>query len=98
MCVVLQNRLSHPLMKNLLPILHNHLHDVSERVRLALLDLLLVVKGMRTIKVRLYVCSVYRYLHAGTGNHLYTKGEEREKSFNSHLCFSLGQSVLWNIC
>lgn len=75
-------------MKNLLPILHNHLHDVSERVRLALLDLLLVVKGMRTIKVRLYVCSVYRYVHAGTGNHLYTKGE-REKEVLTLICVSV---------
>ena len=47
----MQNRLSHPVMKDLLPLLRNHLHDVSERVRLALLDLLVVVKGMRAIKV-----------------------------------------------
>lgn len=51
MAVVLENPLSHPVMVNLLPLLHFHLHDVSEKVRLAMLDLLLVVKELRTIKV-----------------------------------------------
>ena len=50
LCVVLENRLSHPLMRELLPALHNHLHDTSEKVRIAFLDLLLLVKGMRMVK------------------------------------------------
>ena len=57
--MVMQNRLSHPVMKELLPLLRNHLHDASERVRLALLDLLMVVKGMRAIKVREIIDNTY---------------------------------------
>jgi condensin-2 complex subunit G2 len=48
---VLDNRLCHPLLKSLLPSLKNLLHDTSEQVRIAFLDLLLKVKGMRSIKV-----------------------------------------------
>ena len=48
---VLDNRLCHPLLKSLLPNLKNLLHDNSEQVRIAFLDLLLKVKGMRSIKV-----------------------------------------------
>ncbi|XP_028391007.1 condensin-2 complex subunit G2-like [Dendronephthya gigantea] len=47
---VLDNRLCHPLLKSLLPSLKNLLHDNSESVRIAFLDLLLKVKGMRSIK------------------------------------------------
>ena len=57
--MLLDQRLSHPVLKELLPILGNHLHDTAERVRLALLDLLIVVKGMRSIKVHMYYCHVY---------------------------------------
>ena len=49
--MLLEQRLSHPILKELLPVLASHLHDTAERVRLALLDLLLMVKGMRFIKV-----------------------------------------------
>ncbi|CAB3996367.1 Condensin-2 complex subunit G2, partial [Paramuricea clavata] len=47
---VLDNRLCHPLLKSLLPSLKNLLHDNSEKVRIAFLDILLKVKGMRSIK------------------------------------------------
>ncbi|XP_064397126.1 condensin-2 complex subunit G2-like isoform X2 [Halichondria panicea] len=50
MCLILENRLSHPLMVDLLPLLQSMLHDSSEKVRIAFLDLLLLVKGMRMIK------------------------------------------------
>ncbi len=49
--MLLEQRLSHPVLKQLLPVIGNHLHDTAERVRLALVDLLVVVKGMRFIKV-----------------------------------------------
>ena len=49
--MLLEQRLSHPVLKLLLPVIGNHLHDTAERVRLALMDLLEVVKGMRFIKV-----------------------------------------------
>ena len=51
LCVVLENRLTHPILKELLPLLANHIHDSSEKVRIALLDLLILVKGMKAIKV-----------------------------------------------
>ncbi|XP_046846432.1 condensin-2 complex subunit G2-like isoform X2 [Xenia sp. Carnegie-2017] len=47
---VLDNRLCHPLIKTFLPGLKNLLHDNSEQVRVAFLDFLLKVKGMRSIK------------------------------------------------
>ncbi|XP_022081754.1 condensin-2 complex subunit G2-like isoform X2 [Acanthaster planci] len=47
---LLDNHLSHPLLKNLLPILKDFIHDTSEKVRVAFVDLLLKVKGLRTIK------------------------------------------------
>ena len=48
---LLDNHLSHPLMKTLLPTLGNFLHDDSEKVRVTFIDLLLKVKGIRAIKV-----------------------------------------------
>ena len=42
--------MSHHLMKRILPLIHLRIHDTSEKVRLAFLDLLLVVKGLGTIK------------------------------------------------
>ena len=50
LCLILENRLSHPLMGDLLPLLQPLLHDSSEKVRIAFLELLLLVKGMRMIK------------------------------------------------
>ena len=53
------------MLKELLPLLGSHIHDTSERVRIALLELLILVKNMRAIKVRTYVsmcmCHVYVY-------------------------------------
>lgn len=50
LCIILENRLSHPVLRELLPLLQNHLHDTSEKVRIAFLELLLLVKGMRMVK------------------------------------------------
>ncbi|XP_038078115.1 condensin-2 complex subunit G2-like isoform X2 [Patiria miniata] len=47
---LLDNHLSHPLLKNFLPILKDFIHDSSEKVRVAFVDLLLKIKGLRTIK------------------------------------------------
>ncbi|XP_052803388.1 condensin-2 complex subunit G2-like [Mya arenaria] len=48
--VLLENPLCHPFLKPLLPEIHNHFHDVSESVRIAMLNLLCSVKSLRTIK------------------------------------------------
>lgn len=48
----MDNVLSVPVMKELLPLLHHCIHDTSEKVRIAFCELLLVVKGMKSIKVR----------------------------------------------
>lgn len=50
MCVIMDNVLSVPVMKELLPLLHHCIHDTSEKVRIAFCELLLVVKGMKSIK------------------------------------------------
>ena len=61
LCIVMENRLSHPLMRELLPLLRTHLHDGSEKVRIAFLDLLLLVKGMRTVKFW-HICPIEHLL------------------------------------
>ncbi|KAM4543917.1 condensin-2 complex subunit G2 [Fundulus diaphanus] len=48
--IVLDNPLSHPLLEKLLPTLKYSLHDTSERVRTAFLDLLIKVKAVRAAK------------------------------------------------
>ena len=48
---LLENKLSHPLLKAVLPELRNLLHDASERVRISVVDMLLTLKGIRGIKV-----------------------------------------------
>ena len=55
---IVDNHLSHPMLKVLLPELRNLLHDTSEVVRVAFLDLLLKIKGIRSIKVS--VCLKHR--------------------------------------
>ena len=50
--MLLENRLSHPLLKTLLPLLKNHIHDTTARVRVVLVDLLKVVKHQPFMKVR----------------------------------------------
>ncbi|XP_027038917.1 condensin-2 complex subunit G2-like [Pocillopora damicornis] len=47
---LLDNRLSHPLLKPLLSNLQDLVHDQTERVRVVFLDVLLLVKGLKAIK------------------------------------------------
>ncbi|KAK2859568.1 hypothetical protein Q5P01_004188 [Channa striata] len=47
---VLDNSLSHPLLEKLLPTLKYSLHDNSEKVRTAFLDMLIKVKAVRAAK------------------------------------------------
>ncbi|XP_069015631.1 condensin-2 complex subunit G2 [Embiotoca jacksoni] len=48
--IVLDNPLSHPLLEKLLPTLKYSLHDNSEKVRTAFLDVLIKVKAVRAAK------------------------------------------------
>ncbi|XP_070709148.1 condensin-2 complex subunit G2 [Pempheris klunzingeri] len=48
--IVLDNSLSHPLLEKLLPNLKYSLHDNSEKVRTAFLDMLIKVKAVRAAK------------------------------------------------
>ena len=48
---LLDNRLSHPLLKTLLGNLQDLVHDSAEKVRVAFLDVLVLVKGLKAIKV-----------------------------------------------
>ncbi|KAL5010913.1 hypothetical protein ScPMuIL_013218 [Solemya velum] len=50
MAVLLDNHLCHLLLKPILPELKNFIHDTSEKVRIAMADLLLRVERLRTIK------------------------------------------------
>jgi condensin-2 complex subunit G2 len=47
---ILLNPLSHEILKTLLPLLANSLHDTSEKVRLAFIKMLIQVKSTETIK------------------------------------------------
>ncbi|XP_059182454.1 condensin-2 complex subunit G2 isoform X2 [Centropristis striata] len=48
--IVLDNCISHPLLEKLLPTLKHSLHDNSEKVRIAFLDMLIKVKATRAAK------------------------------------------------
>lgn len=48
---LLENPLSHPLLRVLLPNLQSGFHDPSEKVKIAFCDLLLMVKKLKSIKV-----------------------------------------------
>ncbi|XP_029313120.1 LOW QUALITY PROTEIN: condensin-2 complex subunit G2 [Cottoperca gobio] len=48
--IVLDNDLSHPILEKLLPTLKYSLHDNSEKVRTAFLDMLIKVKAVRAAK------------------------------------------------
>ncbi|NWH59852.1 CNDG2 protein, partial [Geococcyx californianus] len=48
--VILDNKLSHPLLEELLPGVKYSLHDSSEKVRVAFVDMLLKVKATRAAK------------------------------------------------
>ncbi|XP_009070738.1 PREDICTED: condensin-2 complex subunit G2, partial [Acanthisitta chloris] len=48
--IILDNRLSHPLMEQLLPVTKHSLHDSSEKVRVAFVEMLLKVKATKAAK------------------------------------------------
>ncbi|XP_076333543.1 condensin-2 complex subunit G2-like [Tachypleus tridentatus] len=48
--LLMENPLTHPTMKVILPKLQDTLFDISDKVRVAFCDLLLKVKGLRSIK------------------------------------------------
>lgn len=48
--LILDNRMSHPLLEQLLPGLRNSLHDTSVNVRVAFVDMLLKVKAAKAAK------------------------------------------------
>ncbi|XP_068091950.1 condensin-2 complex subunit G2 [Hyperolius riggenbachi] len=48
--ILLDNKFSHPLLEQMLPSLRNSLHDNSEKVRVAFVDMLLKIKAVRVIK------------------------------------------------
>uniref|UniRef100_A0A8C9GM72 Condensin-2 complex subunit G2 n=1 Tax=Piliocolobus tephrosceles TaxID=591936 RepID=A0A8C9GM72_9PRIM len=48
--MILDNKLSHPLLEQLLPTLRYSLHDNSEKVRVAFVDMLLKIKAVRAAK------------------------------------------------
>ncbi|XP_072010069.1 condensin-2 complex subunit G2 [Engystomops pustulosus] len=48
--ILLDNKLSHPLLEQMLPALKNSLHDNSEKVRVAFVDMLLKIKAVRAAK------------------------------------------------
>lgn len=48
--IILDNKLSHPLLEQLLPPLKYCLHDNSEKVRVAFVDMLLKIKAVRAAK------------------------------------------------
>ncbi|XP_026536708.1 condensin-2 complex subunit G2 [Notechis scutatus] len=48
--IILDNILSHPLLEQLLPILKYNLHDNSEKVRVAYVDMLLKIKATKAAK------------------------------------------------
>ncbi|NXB28125.1 CNDG2 protein, partial [Eulacestoma nigropectus] len=48
--IILDNKLSHPLLEHLLPAAKHSLHDNSEKVRVAFVDMLLKVKATKAAK------------------------------------------------
>ncbi|XP_037241174.1 condensin-2 complex subunit G2 isoform X1 [Falco rusticolus] len=48
--IILDNKLSHPLLEQLLPAVKHSLHDTSEKVRVAFVDTLLKIKATKTAK------------------------------------------------
>ncbi|XP_032865632.2 condensin-2 complex subunit G2 isoform X2 [Tyto alba] len=48
--IILDNKLSHPLLEQLLPAVKQSLHDSSEKVRVAFVDMLLKIKATRAAK------------------------------------------------
>ncbi|NWY53732.1 CNDG2 protein, partial [Chionis minor] len=48
--IILDNKLSHPLLEQLLPAVKHSLHDNSEKVRVAFVDMLLKIKAAKAAK------------------------------------------------
>ncbi|NXQ81329.1 CNDG2 protein, partial [Nyctibius grandis] len=48
--IILDNKLSHPLLEQLLPTVKHSLHDNSEKVRVAFVDMLLKIKATKAAK------------------------------------------------
>lgn len=48
---LVDNHLCQLMLRPILPQLQSHIHDTSEKVRVAMVNLLLKVKGVRAIKV-----------------------------------------------
>ncbi|NXU89367.1 CNDG2 protein, partial [Xiphorhynchus elegans] len=48
--IILENKLSHPLLEQLLPATKHSLHDNSEKVRVAFVDMLLKIKATKAAK------------------------------------------------
>ncbi|NXJ98651.1 CNDG2 protein, partial [Corythaixoides concolor] len=48
--IILENKLSHPLLEQLLPAVKHSLHDSSEKVRVAFVDMLLKIKATKAAK------------------------------------------------
>ncbi|MEE6467251.1 hypothetical protein FKM82_007176 [Ascaphus truei] len=48
--ILLDNKLSHPLLEQMLPAIKHSLHDNSEKVRVAFVDMLLKIKAVRAAK------------------------------------------------
>ncbi|NXN71049.1 CNDG2 protein, partial [Himantopus himantopus] len=48
--IILDNKLSHPLLEQLLPAVQHSLHDNSEKVRVAFVDMLLKIKATKAAK------------------------------------------------
>ncbi|KFQ67918.1 Condensin-2 complex subunit G2, partial [Phaethon lepturus] len=48
--IILDNKLSHPLLEQLLPAVKHSLHDNSEKVRVAFIDMLLKIKATKAAK------------------------------------------------
>nr|XP_060638556.1 condensin-2 complex subunit G2 [Anolis sagrei ordinatus] len=55
--IILDNALSHPLLEQLLPALKYNLHDNSEKVRVAFVDMLLKIKSVKAAKFW-KICSI----------------------------------------
>uniref|UniRef100_G1KLI2 Non-SMC condensin II complex subunit G2 n=1 Tax=Anolis carolinensis TaxID=28377 RepID=G1KLI2_ANOCA len=55
--IILDNVLSHPLLEQLLPALKYNLHDNSEKVRVAFVDMLLKIKSVKAAKFW-KICSI----------------------------------------
>ncbi|XP_062377592.1 condensin-2 complex subunit G2 [Sardina pilchardus] len=61
MSIILDNNLTHAVLENLLPLLRTSLHDTSEKVRVAFVEMLIKIKAVRATKFW-KVCSMEHLL------------------------------------